>query len=183
MVPAASAAIPRGRKRQRRQPTPASADRAHSAALSAVLPRVGTAPASLGATPASDAAATRTRAEARAKNRRPRSSEVVDSSELDAQISTLALIRANGYGSVPGTPLLRRGVTAGSPASAGRPSGRAATHGKRFVATADGIAAAVHACKGQRQSRSRGRSGSARTKRDPWMGPLDAWVGLCCCES
>lgn len=190
MGPATTAAAPRGRKRRRQQRRLLAADGNSSAtpvAMVAMLPRVATAPADPARSPPCGAAATGTRARTAGgpENPRPSSPEFADTADLDAQISTLASIRAYGYGPVPGTPLRR-------------PRGRHAVHGVRELAIARGsavdssttIGSGVVGCstltgtakvgRGEHQTKTRARGDSARTNREPWMGPLDRGVGLRC---
>lgn len=181
---ATTAATPQGRKRRRHQRRRPAAD-GNSSAPVAMLPRVATAPpADPARSPRCGAAATGTRAKtAGTENPRPSSPEFADTADLDAQISTLASIRAYGYGAVPGTPLRR-------------PRGRHAVHGARELATASGtavesdttIGSGIIGCstptgtakvgRGEHQTKTRARGDSARTNREPWMGPLDRGVSL-----
>lgn len=182
MISAMPAAVSRGRKRRRRQRSLAGAD-ATRPPSTRTFPRVATAPANLA--PSSTAAAT-TRAGMSAKTRPPPSPAFGDTSELDAQISTLAFIRAYGYGPVPGTPL-RRGNRAS--ASAGGSRCRTAMHGARDLLQSSGTegsstsgydapAAVRKVIRGEKQAKMRGKSGSPKSNRDPWMGPLDSRVSL-----
>lgn len=182
MVAATPAAVSRGRKRSRRQLSLAGADGTRSP-TAGTFPRVATAPASLA--PSSTAAAT-TRVGVSAKTRRPSSPAFGDTSELDAQISTLALIRAHGYGVVPGTPLLRDNKVS---ASAEGPRCRMAVHGARDLLKSSGTegssmtgcdapAAIGKVVGGGKQAITRRKPGSTKPNRAPWMGPLDSRVSL-----
>lgn len=187
MTSATTAVMSQGRKRRRnRQCSLAVADGNRSPPTPATFPRVATAPANLGLSPKSNVAATTTRAGSRAKTRRPSCRALIDTSEVDAQISTLSLIRAYGYGAVPGTPLQRGNTTS----SVGRPKCRTAGHGARDLATASRKEKRSVTCGGttlapgkadreEQQSKTRGRSGSSRNNREPWTGPLD--IGVCIC--
>lgn len=177
-------AVPQGRKRRRhRQLSPAMAH-GNRSPNPETFPRVATAPAKLGLSPKSNVAVTTTRAGSRAKTHRPPSPAFTDTSEVDAQISELALVRAYGYGPVPGTPL-QRGNT---PSSAGRPKCRTAVHGARdlvitsqkgkSIITRSGTTpVAGKVTRRGQPSKTRGRSNSSRKNREPWMGPLDIGVG------
>lgn len=181
MTSAATASIPQGRKRRRRQLGLAAADGARSP-TPGTLPRVATAPANFAASSTSDVTAGTVKEGKPTKTRRP----FEDNSELESQIATLALIRAYGYGTVPGTPL-RRGTTS-SPGAGRRP--RTTLHGERDFGsikssgvegsciTDCGAPAAVGKVgRVEHQANARGRSGATRANREPWIGPLDVGVG------
>lgn len=181
MISTTPAAVPQGRKRRRRQLSLAGADGTRSP-TPGTFPRVATAPAIFA--PSSTAAAT-TGAGVSAKTRRPSSPAFGGTPELDAQISTLALIRAYGYGAVPGTPL-RRGHKAS--ASAGGPRCRTAVHGARALLKSSGTegsgtgydsqAAAGKVVRGEQQAKTLGKTVSTKPNREAWMGPLDSRVRL-----
>lgn len=181
MTSAATATIPQGRKRRRRQLGLAAADGARSP-TPGTLPRVTTAPASFAASSTSDVTSRTVKAGTPAKTRRP----FEDTSELESQIATLSLIRAYGYGTVPGTPL-RRGSTS-SPSAGRRP--RTTLHGERDcgLAKSSGLegtcisdcgapAAVGKVGRTEHKANARGRSGASRANREPWIGPLDIGVG------
>lgn len=182
MISATPAAVSRGRKRRRRQRSLAGADATCSPATR-TFPRVATAPANLA--PSSTAAAT-TRAGVSANVRRPSSPAFGDTSELDAQISTLALIRAYGYGPVPGTPLRRATKVSGS---ARGPRCRTAMHGARDLLKSSGTEGSRmigseapvvvrNVARGEKQAKTRGKPGAIKSNREPWMGPLDSRVSV-----
>lgn len=182
MISTTPAAVSQDQKRRRRRQSLAGADGTRSP-TPGTFPRVATAPANLAS---SSIATEATKAGVSAKVRRPPSPAFGDTSELDAQISTLALIRAYGYGTVPGTPLRRRHKASASP---GSPRFRAAVHGARDLlkssgtegSSISGFHSAVAAGKvGRReqQAKTRGNPGSTKPYREPWMGALDSRVGL-----
>lgn len=174
------AAVPQGRKRRCRQVSHARADATRSS--TGTFPRVATAPANLAS---SSTAAATTRAGVSAKARRPSSPAFGDTSVLDAQISTLALIRAYGYGVVPGTPLRRDNKAS---ASAGGSRCRTAMHGARDLRKSSGTEGSSptgydsstsvgKAGEGEQQAKKRVKPGSTKPNREPWVAPLDSRVG------
>eukprot|EP00752_Nemacystus_decipiens_P006903 g6198.t4 len=178
MMAATPSAVSRGRKRRRRQRSLAGADGTRSPTTS-TFPRVATAPANLA--PSSTAAAA-ARAGVSVKTRRPPSPAFGDTSELDAQISTLTLIRAYGYGAVAGTPLRRRSKAA---SASGGPRCRTAMHGARDLLNSNGTVGssitgydapetAGKVVRGESHAKTRGKLGSTKPSREPWMGPLDS---------
>lgn len=162
------------------------------------LPRVTTAPANLGraqpktASPGAPCivssgrgAAAAAAGAARAAARSPVSPPFASTADLDAQISTLDLINAYGYGPVPGTPLLRAQKT---PPAPGRPRCRTRDAPKNVAAAAvaDGTTAGSGSAFGcgtvsitdrnpttARNSitaDARGGERPSRLARGPWMG-------------
>lgn len=136
-----------GRKRLRCQASPQGNP-------STSLPRVKTAPANLPSQQGTPNAISKTVAQ-----------PLTDDSELRAQISTLSLIKAHGYGPNPGTPL--RG--------GGRTVALGAKRALRACATAEGTG-------GRRGGRKRGiprpQASTRKAIRKPWMGPMDSVVSL-----
>lgn len=178
MISTTPTAAPQSRKQRRRQLSLAAADGTRSP-TPGTFPRVATAPANLA--PSSTTAAT-TKAGVSTKTRRPSSPAFGDTSELDAQISTLTLIRAYGYGAVPGTPL-----RLGNKASGSRRRTSTAVHGARDLLKSSGTdgssmtgynspAAAGKVGGGEQQAKTRGKAGPTKPHREPWMGPLDSGV-------
>lgn len=175
-----TATIPQGRKRRRRQLGLAVAE-----GTPGTFPRVATAPANFAPSSTSIAAAGTVRAGIPGKNQRSSPVAFGDTSELDAQIATLSLIRAYGYGSVPGTPVLR-GRTS-SPGVGRR--GRSALHRERnrdgvksslvkgSCITDSAAPAAVGKLGRTEQQVNSDLSGLTRANRAPWIGPLDFGVG------
>lgn len=178
-----AATVSQGRKRRRRQLIVAGGGDGTSSPSPERFPRVATAPANLA--PSSTPASTK-RTATPATTVRPSSPSFGDTSELDAQISTLALIRAYGYGAVPGTPLRRRNE---APASAGEQRCHTAVHGARNLLKWSGTegssitgndtpAVVEKVRRGEQSAKTRGKPCSTKPNRQPWMGPLDSRVSL-----
>jgi len=185
MTSATAATITQGRKRRRRQLGLAAADGVLSP-TPGTFPRVATAPANFAASSTSTTTAGTVKAGTPAKTRRSSPVAFGDTSELESQIATLALIRAYGYGTVPGTPL-RRGST--SSPGAGRRA-RTTLHGERnrgFVKSSEVKGGCIPDCgapttvgkidRTEHQASARSRRGATRANREPWIGPLDVGVG------
>lgn len=168
-------AVPTSRKRRRRQGTAAAT--ASPSTTTTELPRVTTAPASL---PTHKGGATLSR---RVPPSTPK--PFTDSSDLEAQISTLSLIQTHGYGPVPGTPKLRGKASNGSPsaerfrimsgardgATINGAVGQGSATGGRGIARGRSLG-------GKRPNNVRSHASSRASIREPWLGPMDSGAGL-----
>lgn len=159
-----TAAVPRSRKRRRRQGT--LADCSPSSPCPTTLPLVA-AVANIG--PSQSAISTK------ATQLRLLQSSTGDL-DLDAQIAMLSLVQANGYGPIPGTPLIRSKTS--------RFVERCRTRDLRDSPTSSNltqsstVGGSIMRCNTTGGIRSKKYPrGNSSPAREPWMGPMDSGVG------